>query len=99
MGRLKYKQCPPAIEAPQKTLITEATEQQRKHALVVALATAAAAEAAVASANAAAEVVRLTNAPYELERKRKNAAIRIQSAYRAHLVSILPGFPLIFHNQ
>ncbi|XP_016495806.1 protein IQ-DOMAIN 12 isoform X2 [Nicotiana tabacum] len=85
LGRLKYKQCPPAIEAPQKTLITEATEQQRKHALVVALATAAAAEAAVASANAAAEVVRLTNAPYELERKRKNAAIRIQSAYRAHL--------------
>ncbi|OIS98973.1 PREDICTED: protein IQ-DOMAIN 14-like [Nicotiana attenuata] len=85
LRRLKYQHCPPTIEAPQRTLITEATEQQRKHALAVALATAAAAEAAVAAANAAAEVVRLTNAPYELERKRKNAAIRIQSAYRAHL--------------
>ncbi|KAJ8562772.1 hypothetical protein K7X08_031224 [Anisodus acutangulus] len=85
LGRFKFKQCPPAIEAtPQKTL-TEATEQQKKHALAVALATAAAAEAAVAAANAAAEVVRLTNAPYELERKRRNAAVRIQSAYRAHL--------------
>ncbi|XP_060183568.1 protein IQ-DOMAIN 12 [Lycium barbarum] len=84
LGRLKFKQCPPAIEAPQKTL-TEATEQQKKHAMAVALATAAAAEAAVAAANAAAEVVRLTNAPYELERKRRNAAVRIQSAYRAHL--------------
>lgn len=86
MGRFKFKQCPPAIEAPQKTL-TEATEQQKKHAMAVALATAAAAEAAVAAANAAAEVVRLTVAPYELERKRRNAAVRIQTAYRAHLVS------------
>ncbi|KAJ8565097.1 hypothetical protein K7X08_001557 [Anisodus acutangulus] len=85
LGRFKFKQCPPAIEAtPQKTL-TEATEQQKKHAMAVALATAAAVEAAVAAANAAAEVVRLTNAPYELERKRRNAAVRIQSAYRAHL--------------
>lgn len=84
LGRFKFKQCPPAIEAPQKTL-TEATEQQKKHAMAVALATAAAAEAAVAAANAAAEVVRLTVAPYELERKRRNAAVRIQTAYRAHL--------------
>ncbi|KAM3338370.1 protein IQ-DOMAIN 12 [Capsicum galapagoense] len=84
LGRFKFKQCPPAIEAPQKTL-TEATEQQKKHAMAVALATAAAAEAAVAAANAAAEVVRLTNAPYELERKRRNAAVRIQTTYRAHL--------------
>ncbi|TMW85398.1 hypothetical protein EJD97_023230 [Solanum chilense] len=84
LGRFKFKQCPPAIEAPQQTL-TEVTEQQKKHAVAVALATAAAAEAAVAAANAAAEVVRLTIAPYELERKRRNAAIRIQTAYRAHL--------------
>ncbi|XP_049354085.1 protein IQ-DOMAIN 12 isoform X2 [Solanum verrucosum] len=83
LGRFKFKQCP-AIEAPQKTL-AEATEQQKKHAVAVALATAAAAEVAVAAANAAAEVVRLTIAPYELERKRRNAAIRIQTTYRAHL--------------
>ncbi|KAK4392502.1 protein IQ-DOMAIN 14 [Sesamum angolense] len=47
----------PAIEAPQKTL-DEAAEEQRMHAVAVAIATAAAAEAAVAAANAAAEVAR-----------------------------------------
>ncbi|KAL0383499.1 UNVERIFIED_CONTAM: protein IQ-DOMAIN 31 [Sesamum calycinum] len=73
----------PVLEA-QKGL-NEATEEQRKHALAVAIATAAAAEAAVA-ANAAAEVVRLTNNPHELERRKQYfAAIRIQSAYRGHL--------------
>ncbi|KAL0339712.1 UNVERIFIED_CONTAM: protein IQ-DOMAIN 14 [Sesamum radiatum] len=75
----------PVLEAPQKGL-NEATEEQRKHALAVAIATAAAAEAAVAAANAAAEVVRLTNNPHELERRKQYfAAIRIQSAYRGHL--------------
>ncbi|KAK4412908.1 protein IQ-DOMAIN 14 [Sesamum alatum] len=75
----------PALEAPQKGL-NEATEEQRKHALAVAIATAAAAEAAVAAANAAAEVVRLTNIPHALERRKQYfAAIRIQSAYRGHL--------------
>ncbi|KAL2225995.1 protein IQ-DOMAIN 14 [Sesamum indicum] len=75
----------PMLEAPQKGL-NEATEEQRKHALAVAIATAAAAEAAVAAANAAAEVVRLTNNPHELERRKQYfAAIRIQSAYRGHL--------------
>lgn len=78
----------PAIEAPEKTL-NEAKEEQRKHALAVAIATAAAAEAAVAAANAAADVIRLTNAPNEFKRKRKDAAIKIQSAYRGHLVSII----------
>ncbi|PIN20070.1 hypothetical protein CDL12_07231 [Handroanthus impetiginosus] len=80
----KFRQCP-AIEAPQ-TGLNEAAEEQRKRALAVAIATAAAAEAAVAAANAAAEVVRLTNIPYEIERKNQYfAAIKIQSAYRAHL--------------
>ncbi|KAI3471719.1 hypothetical protein Pfo_028369 [Paulownia fortunei] len=81
LERFKFRQYP-ALEAPQKAL-NEATEEQRKHALAVAIATAAAAEAAVAAANAAAEVVRLTNIPYELERKNQYvAAIKIQSAYR-----------------
>ncbi|KAL0453156.1 UNVERIFIED_CONTAM: protein IQ-DOMAIN 14 [Sesamum latifolium] len=75
----------PVLEAPQKGL-DEATEEQRKHALAVAIATAAAAEAAVAAANAAAEVVRLTNNPHEIGRRKQYfAAIRIQSAYRGHL--------------
>lgn len=79
----------PAIEASEKAL-SEATEEQRKHALAVAFATAAAAEAAVAAANAAAEVVRLTNFPYS--KRLRNAAIRIQSAYRGHLVSFRNSF-------
>ncbi|KAL3533696.1 hypothetical protein ACH5RR_007217 [Cinchona calisaya] len=82
--RLKFKKYP-EIAAPQRTL-SEATEEQRKHVLAVAIATAAAAEAAVAAANAAAEVVRLTNLPCEVERRKRNtAAIKIQSAYRRHL--------------
>ncbi|KAL3632515.1 Protein of unknown function (DUF4005) [Castilleja foliolosa] len=82
--RFKFRQYP-SLEAPEKTL-TEATEEQRKHALAVAVATAAAAEAAVAAANAAAEVVRLTNGPYELQKKIQFlAAVKIQSAYRGHL--------------
>ncbi|XP_012828045.1 PREDICTED: protein IQ-DOMAIN 14 isoform X1 [Erythranthe guttata] len=88
--RLKFRQPPhPVIEAPQKAL-NAATEDQRKRALAVAVATAAAAEAAVAAANAAAEVVRLTNVPFFELRSRKQhfSAIKIQTSYRAHLVSI-----------
>ncbi|XP_060177451.1 protein IQ-DOMAIN 12-like [Lycium barbarum] len=95
MRRFKLRKCPAITSAPQQTsadaketpqqTLTEAKEQQRKHALAVAIATAAAAEVAVAAANAAADVIRLTNPPNEFRRKRKQAAIRIQSAYRAHL--------------
>ncbi|GMY19058.1 protein IQ-DOMAIN 14-like [Fagus crenata] len=87
LEEVRYKQYP-ALTAPQRTLI-EATEEQRKHALTVAIATAAAAEAAVAAAHAAAEVVRLTGASQSCQRSTKQdrnlAAIKIQSAYRAHL--------------
>lgn len=44
-------------------ILTEAEEEQSKHAIAVAVATAAAAEAAITSAQVAAEVVRLTNSP------------------------------------
>lgn len=58
------------------------------------MATAAAAEAAVAAAHAAAEVVRLigTSKSYNhlTETQRFSAAIRIQSAFRGHLVSLFP---------
>lgn len=84
LKKFKLRKCPAITSAPKHTL-TEATEQQRKHAVAVAIATAAAAEAAVAAANAAADVIRLTNAPNEFKRKRRQAAITIQSAYRAHL--------------
>ncbi|XP_057982695.1 protein IQ-DOMAIN 12 [Malania oleifera] len=87
LGRLKGKQFP-ALAAPERTL-SEAREQQRKHALSVAIATATAAEAAVAAAHAAAEVVRLTDASQShkkcLKETQNSAAIKIQSAFRAHL--------------
>ncbi|XP_020202359.1 uncharacterized protein LOC109788108 [Cajanus cajan] len=86
-GRINQKQYP-TITAPNRALI-EASAEQRKHALTVAIATAAAAEAAVAAAHAAAEVVKLTGASrsysYLSKGDRSLAAIKIQSAYRAHL--------------
>lgn len=71
--------------------LNEATEDQRKHAMNVAIATAAAAEAAVAAAKAAAEVVRMagnafTSQHFVKKRDSKMAAIKIQSAFRAYLV-------------
>lgn len=96
-GKVKHKQYP-ALTAPERAL-GEATEVQRKHALTVALATAAAAEAAVAAAHAAAEVVRLTYASQSCQRSMKQvrnlAAIKIQSAYRAHLVSCSKSFLIL----
>lgn len=86
-GRVKFRQHP-ALKAPALTL-SEATEEQRKHALNVAIATAAAAEAAVAAAQAAAKVVRLATASKSNNQFKKHdrdlAAIKIQSAFRAHL--------------
>lgn len=80
----------PALGEAEKTLI-EVNEEQRNHAFAVAIATASAAEAAVAAANAAAEVVRLTCFPRDVDfrKTRDFAATRIQSAFRAHLVSFL----------
>ncbi|CAB4316905.1 unnamed protein product [Prunus armeniaca] len=64
-----------ALTPPERTLC-EATEEQKKHAFNVAMATAA-----------AAEVVRLTSQPchYFTKFDKNLAAIKIQSAYRAHL--------------
>lgn len=83
-GGLKIKQYP-EIACSEITL-SEATQEQRKQVLAVAMATAAAAEAAIAAANAAAEVVKLTNFAHDSERRRRMlSAIRIQCAYRRHL--------------
>lgn len=85
-GSLKSK-CSPALPAPsslQAASLTEAEEEQGKHAVAVAIATAAAAEAAVAAAQAAAEVVRLTGAPF-YHRSREIAAIKIQATFRGYL--------------
>jgi hypothetical protein len=67
-----------------------------KHAIAVAAATAAVAEAALAAAHAAAEVVRLTSAgptraPSGPQRRwtEEFAAVKIQSAFRAYLVSFI----------
>lgn len=90
-GGLKLKQCP-QLAAPHVKL-SRAMDEQRKHALTVAMATAAAAEVAVAAAHAAAEVVRLTGASQSQHHSYKGdphlAAVRIQSAFRAYLVSVV----------
>ncbi|KAL4576419.1 hypothetical protein LXL04_012512 [Taraxacum kok-saghyz] len=66
--------------------LTEAENEQTKHAYSVAYATAVAAEAAVAAAQCAAEVVRLTSTSRFLGKSIEDiAAIRIQTAYRGHL--------------
>ncbi|XP_031279805.1 protein IQ-DOMAIN 1-like [Pistacia vera] len=75
---------PPALFEDVK--LTEAENEQSKHAYSVAMATAAAAEAAVAAAQAAAEVVRLTAVSrYPGKSKEEIAAIKIQTAFRGYL--------------
>ncbi|XWS50346.1 hypothetical protein CRYUN_Cryun12cG0080200 [Craigia yunnanensis] len=60
--------------------------EDRNHAIAMAVATAAAAEAAVAAAQAAAKVVRLAgNGPYGRHSKEERAATLIQSYYRGYL--------------
>ncbi|KAL6138048.1 hypothetical protein ACLB2K_063334 [Fragaria x ananassa] len=89
-GRLECQQYPslPVLTASERTF-SEATEEQRKHALIVARATAVAAKAAVAAAQAAAVVVRLAGPSQSFHHftmmDRNFAATKIQSAYRAHL--------------
>lgn len=78
-------------------LTSENDSEASKHAIAVAAATAAVAEAAVAAAQAAAAVVKLTSsgrsttisggASYGNHEKR--AAVKIQSHFRAYLVSFL----------
>ncbi|XVF75508.1 hypothetical protein PTKIN_Ptkin13bG0193300 [Pterospermum kingtungense] len=65
--------------------LTEAGNEQSKHAYSLALATAMAAEAAVAAAQAAAEVVRLASAPRPAKSKEEIAAIKIQTSFRGYL--------------
>ncbi|XP_031474818.1 protein IQ-DOMAIN 19-like [Nymphaea colorata] len=65
--------------------VCESESEQRKHAIAVAAATAAAADAAIAAAQAAAAVIRLTASPRRPTAAEEAAAIKIQSAFRAHL--------------
>lgn len=74
-GRLRSKRLP-SITAPvptKETTLSEAEEEQSKHALTVAIASAAAAEAAVTAAQAAAEVVRLTGVSQSTLQRRENS--------------------------
>lgn len=99
-GRLKIKQLPavtsPSSQLKERLILSKATEEQRKHAFTVAIATAAAAEAAVAAAQAAAEVVRLTTTSRShrssVEWIFNSAATKIQTAFRAYLVRSLQLF-------
>jgi hypothetical protein len=60
------------------------TDEQR-HAIALAVATAATAEAAVTTAQAAAEVVRLTR-PSSSYVREHYAAVVVQTAFRGYLV-------------
>ncbi|RDX58425.1 Protein IQ-DOMAIN 14 [Mucuna pruriens] len=74
-GRLKSKRIP-SIRGPvpsKETRLSEAEEEQSKHALTVAIASAAAAEAAVTAAQAAAEVVRLTGVSQSALQRKENS--------------------------
>lgn len=91
-----------SIEAIATTLqaaqtILDSDNEQKKHAMAVAAATAAAADAAVAAAQAAAAVMRLTAAATgRAGTIEEAAAVRIQAAFRAHLVGNSRNFFLYF---
>ncbi|KAE9617500.1 hypothetical protein Lal_00034170 [Lupinus albus] len=85
-----FEEAPVAVVPPlppiQEVKLSEAENEQSKHAYSLAFATAVAAEAAVAAAQAAAEVVRLTSMPrYHGKTKEEIAAIKIQTAFRGHM--------------
>ncbi|RDY02052.1 Protein IQ-DOMAIN 14 [Mucuna pruriens] len=72
-GRVKTKRLP-SITAPppsKETRLSEAEEEHSKHALTVAIASAAAAEAAITAAQVAVEVVRLQSAHQQLKEKQE----------------------------
>ncbi|TKY49642.1 IQ-DOMAIN 14 [Spatholobus suberectus] len=72
-GRVKTKRLP-SITAPppsKETRLSEAEEEQSKHALTVAIASAAAAEAAITAAQVAVEVVRLQSANQQFKEKQE----------------------------
>ncbi|KAE8669396.1 protein IQ-DOMAIN 14-like isoform X4 [Hibiscus syriacus] len=74
-GRFRIKRLPSlkAPSPPSDVTKCEMEEDQKKHALAVAIATVAAAEAAIAAAQAAAEVVRL-NGCYDLKTNHEYAS-------------------------
>ena len=76
LGGLKVKQCL-ALSAPQRT-VSEASETQKKYALTVALATAA-----------AAEVARLTIASHPSHHVTKGVKLSLPLKYRTISVHIL----------
>ncbi|XP_057445774.1 protein IQ-DOMAIN 3-like isoform X3 [Lotus japonicus] len=76
----------PTLPSIQDAKLTEAENEQNKHALSLAFASAVAAGAAVAAAQAAAEVVRLTSMPHNHGlTKEEIAAIKIQTVFRGYL--------------
>lgn len=76
--------------------LTEAENDQSKHAFSVPLAPAMAAEAAVASAHTVAKAVRLSSlSRYPGKSKEEIAAIKMQTAFRGYLVCLEVKFSLL----
>lgn len=89
-----------ATTPPAGQPILESENGQKKHAMAVAAATAAAAGAAVAAAQAAAAVIRLTAAATgRAGAIEEAAAVKIQAAFRAHLVGNSGKIYLCFSSQ
>ncbi|KAK7315914.1 hypothetical protein VNO77_34496 [Canavalia gladiata] len=77
---------PPVLPPLEDVKLTDAENEQNKHAFSLAFATVVAAEAAAAAAHAAAEVVRLTRMPhYHGKTIEEIAAIKIQTAFRGYM--------------
>lgn len=88
-GILKMNHHYHALETPERKVNHHVEDYQKQHTKALAIAMTAAAEAAIAAANAAAELARLVSSPEDFQRIiRNNAAIKIQSFYRAHLVHL-----------
>ncbi|CAJ2630182.1 unnamed protein product [Trifolium pratense] len=71
-----------------QSTVTDIQNEQRNHAVAVAVATAVAADAAVAAAQAAAAVIRLTSGSNETSSSRSiedSAAVKIQCVFRSYL--------------
>ncbi|KAK9125148.1 hypothetical protein Scep_013994 [Stephania cephalantha] len=91
-GRFKWRRLP-TITAPlspaKDRALSEAEREHSRHALNVAVATAAAAEAAVAATQAAVEIIRLTGTTSSIilpnRTSQELAAVKIQTAFRGYL--------------
>ncbi|RRT85701.1 hypothetical protein B296_00002612, partial [Ensete ventricosum] len=85
---------PPPPPHPEEDKVVEVENEQRRHACSAAVAPPAAIEPLVTSSEAAREIIRLTStAKFPGKTTEEIAAIKIQTAFRGHLVRELGALP------